>query len=299
MATRLDVSSEARLRNLASSSGLDPHAVDEALRRGGGDAAAAEAFLRRLAAHTRGRPSTSPPTPEARITKCSWQLAEAAPAAFDILFASLTKVLREPTNERLRKINVTSGPFKEQVASRSAAAVELLYAVGYVPMHGFLVLQKHDSSLLSHALHALNEARAAPGYVAGKATMADERARKEATAQEQTAAALRRAAHRAKVPAEPAADDGGRASSACVITVKLAGIDPYEARVGTRRFDSDNTLNDLVHYIRSLDRVPESERLTIENVTTRPARVLDPATQGSLSLYALDLWPRAQVQVGA
>ena len=53
----------------------------------------------------------------------------------------------------------------------------------------------------------------------------------------------------------------------------------------TRRFDADNTLTDLLNFIRSLPAVPEGA-LTVENVTTRPARAFDPEREGGMSLRA-------------
>merc|ERR1719359_1853088 len=140
-------------------------------------------------------------------------------------------------------------------------------------MHGFLVLQNHDPRVLSLAIEALDEAKTISTYVAGRAKLDGEKARQAARTHDAAAAATRRAAHLAKVPAEPKVD---AASSACVITVRAPGGPPAG---DTRRFDSDNTLDDLVHWVRSLESVPE------------------PAREGQASLYALDLWPRGQVQV--
>ena len=71
-----------------------------------------------------------------------------------------------------------------------------------------------------------------------------------------------------------------------------------QKRLAIRRFDSDNVLQDLIHYVRSLPEVPEGA-LKVENVTTRPTILLDPKTHGHCSLYSLDLWPRAQVLVSS
>merc|ERR1719198_2843402 len=253
---------------------------------GRGDVDKAEAYIRGLTAR---RPPAAM-TAEDRIRLSAGKLSR-HPDALDILRASLAKVLAEPHCEKYRKVNVSSGPFKERVSSKTSAAVELLYAVGYEPMHGHLVLQSHEPRMLAMALEVLDEAKAAPTYVAGKAHMDGEKARQTARTHDAAAAAARRATYLAKVPAEPKAD---AATSACVITVRAPG---GPAVGDTRRFDSDSTLQDLVHWIRSLESVPEADALTIENVTVRPARVLDSEREGQASLYALDLWPRGQVLV--
>jgi len=70
-------------------------------------------------------------------------------------------------------------------------------------------------------------------------------------------------------------------------------------RCAQRRFESDNTLTDLAHYVRSLPEVPVDAQVRIENVTTRPHQRLDPEDQlqRNASLYALDLWPISHVGV--
>jgi len=283
MTSRLDVSPERRLRNLGDSLKLTDRSSHDAILR-----------------LTTGKPRAVT-SREERIRKCAALLAN-TPAALDILEISLSKVIAKPNDERLRKVNL-QGIFRVKVAEKNAAGVELLYACGYEPMHGYLVLQKHDAAILSFALNELSAARSLSTYVSAKSALDGELARQQASVQDATAAASRRATFLAKVPDEPNPDECGRASTACVISVRVAtmkggALPQDQPRVATRRFDADNTLTDLLNYIRSLPAVPEGA-LTVENVTTRPARAFDPEREGGMSLYALDLWPRGQVQVSA
>lgn len=319
MSTRLDTSPQARLRALASTLALGEHDVDEALAACLGDAAAAAEWLQK------NKPAAGPAGPagpaawklsrwareatrrtltrEERVHKCATALAT-TPDALDILHASLAKVLEQPHSEKYRTVKVGSGAFRERVASQNPAGVELLYAVGYEPMHGHLVLQKHEPAILALALEELKAAKSLPTYVAADAARADVRARKAAAAQDASAKEARRAHYLAKVPAEPA--EGGIdscASSACVISIGVAwGHDQAPlgaaAKVATRRFESDCTLNDLVSYVRSLQAVDDPDgEISLANVTTRPTRVLEPSREGEASLYALDLWPRGRIEV--
>jgi len=250
------------------------------------DVRAAENMLRRLAVVPTRSPAAL--SREERLRKCASTLA-CTPEALDLLHTSLAKVLSQPHNERLRKVNVTT--FKAQVAN--PAGIELLLLAGYEFMHGHAVLQHHDAASIGAAVSALSDARNLSTYIDAKAARETARAHEHALAQDAAAAAARRAAFLAKVPSEPKPGDD-RESSACVITICVGG--DATSRV-TRRFDSDNTLTDLVHFVKSLPRTPEGGALTIKNTTTRPVRVLDPTTQGGMSLYALDLWPRGQVMV--
>jgi len=307
MATRLDTSPEMRLRRVArflSVNGVELGETDiqAALRKANGNASDAERLLREVAAtanlHIRRPPSSargrsSPLTREERISKACSTLAPHA-EAIDILLASLTKVKKDPTNERFRKVNVkASGPFKEKVAS-TPGGVELLYSVGFEPMYGHLVLQSLDLSLLEHALACLASARSTDAYLTTKAKSLSAKAAEEARKEREAAAAIKRAEFLAKVPPEPAADNGGSVHSTCVLTFTVSG-----ERVARRKFESDNTLEDVLNYVRSLSSVPVDAVVQLDNVTTAPFRHLDPADKrcATASLYALDLWPMGTVGI--
>ena len=63
-----------------------------------------------------------------------------------------------------------------------------------------------------------------------------------------------------------------------------------------RRFESCNTLEDLLNFVRSLPRAPKRD-LVLDNITTRPPRRLDTAAQLGLTLQRLDMWPSGHVAV--
>lgn len=282
MTSRLDTSPTTRLCVLARNLSLTEQDAKDALRASAGDEGRAESILIK-------RANTSVLAPLDRVKKAAAALA-LTPDVLDILEASLTKVLQQPHAERLRKVNVTSGAFFERVASKGTAGVALMYAVGYTPMHGHLVLQNHDAALLRAALETLAAARQTTEYREKKAELDGATARRQAASRDEEAARARRAAYLAKVPEEPTAADG---ASACVITIRVG---ESKAAGTKRRFDSANTLEDLYNFVRSLEGAPEGE-LVVTNVTTRPPKVLDPQTHAQVSLYALDLWPVSQVRV--
>ena len=60
--------------------------------------------------------------------------------AIDLLRASLTKVLEQPHNERFRTVNPTTAAMSPVADARGGT--EFLWAVGYEPIYGHLVLQK-------------------------------------------------------------------------------------------------------------------------------------------------------------
>ena len=306
MSTRLATSPEVRLRRIArflSVNGVElgEPDVQAALRKANGNATDAERLLRELAKslHIRHPPSSSSrgrSSPLTRKERCAKACVTLSPNvdAVDILMSSLTKVSKDPTNERFRKVNVSSaGPFKDRVAS-VPGGVELLYSVGFEPMYGHLVLQSFDASLLEHALACLEAARTSEAYLSAKARKLSAKAADDARKEKEAAAALKRAGYLSKVPAEPAAENGGSVHSTCVLTFTVGG-----ERIARRKFESDNTLEDVLNYVRSLVAVPVDAVLKLDNVTTAPFRHLDPEDKrcASASLYALDLWPMGTVGI--
>lgn len=210
--------------------------------------------------------------------------------ALDVLHTSLGRLRDQPTNEKFRTISLQKGMFAERVAV-CPGAVPLLAAIGYEQMHGHLVLQRFDVSVVQSALLALEDAKQTAEYQSAKAKAAIEASRQSATALEESARAAQRAAALAKVPREP--PEGSATSSACQISIHVEG-----ARVARRRFESHDTLEDVMNFVRSLAEAP-SGPFVLENITTRPPCVLDQATQGTCSLFSLDLWPVGHVQVAA
>lgn len=233
-------------------------------------------------------------TPIERINRAAakLQIAPSCSLAVDILFASLSKAREFPHSERYRKVSVANAVFKESVLG-VPGGTELLYAVGYEPMFGHLVLQQWSEPLLTHALETLSRLKESSAYLSS-AAMAQSAANVEAQRQAELAvAAQRRAAHASRVPKEP--EQGDAATKSCVvINIKLV-----DEKIASRKFDSEATLRDLLHFVRSLERVPNPEApLRLENVTTAPAIQLN-AVDADLdrSLYSLDLWPVSHVRV--
>merc|ERR1719488_347616 len=104
----------------------------------------------------------------APITRAADRLAAGAHArAIDLLHASLSKVLADPHNERYRTVN-PQHPAMQPVAN-ARGGIELLWAVGYEPIHGHLVLQRYDPDRLRQGLAALEQVRRSDAYAAARA----------------------------------------------------------------------------------------------------------------------------------
>ena len=95
-----------------------------------------------------------------------------------------------------------------------------------------------------------------------------------------------RAAWLSRVPEEPPEGEAGNAL-VCFHTAKAQTW---------RRFESHCTLENLVHFARSLPLTPLGD-IQLTNVTMSPVVVLDQQSQLGLTLQRLDLWPAGHVRV--
>jgi len=227
-----------------------------------------------------------------RVDRCVNALAS-HPAALDILLTSLIKAVEHPNTERYRKVPVEHPTFKRVVGSVTGGT-ELLFAVGYEPMYGHLVLQKWDEQLLKRAIQGLEAAKAGSTYQKARAELDAEKARAEQAAREHEAIRAKRAGFASLVPKEP--DPAEEEATSCV---EISVQNDAGAKVARRRFDSENTLRNLLDYIRSLDITPIEGTIKIQNVTTAPFAELDIERCLDCSLYSLDLWPVSHVRIVA
>jgi hypothetical protein len=240
------------------------------------------------------------PAPQ-RIDKAVTQLAE-HPPVLDVLLTSLKKAIADPGLKRIRKIDLNDSVYRNTVAD-APGGTDLLLACNYAPdgaltelgSLGHLVLQRYDAALLGHAITALEEAQGSETYLLVKQRLSNEHAEAVARVAEEEAKQAKRAAHLAQVPAEP--EQGGTVygtSSVSQIDIQVSG----ENKV-SRRFESQDTLVSLEHFIRGLSGTPDGPdaELVVEDVTTHPPKALDLETQAGETLYALGLWPIAQIRV--
>jgi len=226
-------------------------------------------------------------TPTQRIDRCVGLLAS-SPKALDILLASLKKARDDPTVERFRKVPVDHPTFRLLVGSVPGAR-ELLFACGYEPMHGHLVLQTFNRDLLERAVVGMEAAQKGDEYRGAKALLEDEQRRAKEVASKEEESRKTREKFAKLVKPEPSLEDN---STSCTVVAVLVDGE----RVGNRRFDSEHTLRDLLNYIRSLEGAPQGS-FQLENVTTAPYSKLDIDRCLDCSLYSLDLWPRSHVRV--
>lgn len=221
------------------------------------------------------------------MQQCAARLAGRAEAV-DVLVASLGRVLQHPDEEKYRKVNPSNPSFARTVGA-VPGGVDFLMAVGYEPLHGHLVLQRRDPALLWLGKSALEAVRHSDVYIGAKESLEIEKAIGMSAVAYDEEDVKRRQAFASRVPDEPAEGAAGTAK----ICTHVGGSSTW------RRFRSDETLEDILNFVRSLPGTPavrDVRELKVANVTTRPATAFDANTQLGLTLQTLGMWPTGHVR---
>jgi len=209
------------------------------------------------------------------------------PNSVDILITSLRKVSLSPHD--VSRVPVHNKNFQKNVLG-VPGGVELLQACGYVDQGQYLVLKKVDVGRIQEAKRALEHAR---DHSISYQTAKESQDLDLAIAQSKEAYKQKNAERKEElaelVPEEPPEGAAGN--------VKLCFHfkDKGEERKIWRRFESHDTLKDLINYVGSLKEF-SSQRWQLVNVTMSPREVLSPSRNGT-TLQNLDLWPVGHVLV--
>lgn len=148
------------------------------------------------------------------------------------------------------------------------------------------MLQRHDPERLRAGLAALQRAKATEEIKEAGQRLQEERARAVASKAQREREDAARSTYRAKVPEEPPEGEAGTS----LLCFHIAG------KYVWRRFESCNTVEDALNFVRSLPAVDPNATLLLKNVTQAPAVPLTSDVSG-YTLQRLDMWPSAQVAV--
>jgi len=230
--------------------------------------------------------------PMARVAELAQALSCHA-SVVDILLASVSRVLSNPNDERVRKVSLKAKVF-DRCEHVKRLMVAFLNAIGFEYVHGYLVLQTLDVKKLQAGHAHLEAAKLTDAYrnardeeLAAKAMM---RTREAALAQESET----RQAYLSKAPKEP---QEGAAGSTQLCFLVQSPSSKARRFVGKRRFESWDTLGDVVNFARSLPGVPLDSSLELDNVTISPSMCLDLGEQRTHTLERLDLWPSGLILI--
>ncbi|CAB9510763.1 expressed unknown protein [Seminavis robusta] len=236
---------------------------------------------------------------EEQIQRCCDRF-KSFPATVDTLIRALQTILSNPAVRKYRRIDQTNPGYQRSLAG-APGAEQLLLALGFRRMtdEQSLVLDTVNRDLLQMALGALNETTKTPEY---------QHAKKELVFRKDVAAHLRATptAHEltarqtllSKVPREPAP---GRSA---VMMIHLGGNDD-NSRTLTRRFDGDDTLQDVLHWLAGTvgtifyQNLVESRSWSLVDVNRLGETPIncDAPVAAITTLQHLGFWPSGRLQL--
>lgn len=229
---------------------------------------------------------------EEQVLRCADRL-KSSPLALDALHRALATIRDNPRDDKYRTVDKSAAGYKRSLES-APGAEDMLLAMSF-RRHGNneLVLERSmvDPALLYLGISALEQAKLSNEYLQGKRTIAfgKELAHVLALGDSSEAEAIKRSQFLGRCPSEP---EGGRGA---VMQVKLA--DHATIR---RRFDADDTLNDVLNWLGAHgsvipDRIATRE-WSLVDLNHYPVSPVDPG-EAHLTLQYLGCWPSGKLEL--
>jgi PUB domain/UBX domain len=210
-------------------------------------------------------------------------------AAVDTLHRALTVIYQNPSDSKYRRVDTAHSGYQRAVAG-APGTQDFLRAMKFFPQGSVLILseQMYDHALIYLGLTALEQAKQSPEYMSAKTQLVFQKEvasllETKVTPEEMS----RRNQYRSNCPKEP--------SEGTLLQVHL--IDGHTIR---RRFDSDDTVADLLSWIGSqvgsvvYQRVVEERTWTLMDVNHRV-----PLDVGAVyaTLQYVGCWPSGRLQL--
>ena len=211
-------------------------------------------------------------------------------AAVDTLLKAITAVQQDPTNPKFRTIDTTTAGYQRSLAG-AVGATDFLAAMMYRPIGPKLVLDAAnvDPALLFLGISALEQTKLTTEYqlTKGQAVLAKSLQTIRAEGGRSEVEAILRAADLSKCPAEPMV---GKSAN---VQVTLG------EEVVRRRFEGDDTLQDVLHWLGAhgsgiFQNLNRGEWVLLD--TDRNV-MLDVRTQANDTLQYLECWPSGRLRL--
>jgi hypothetical protein len=233
---------------------------------------------------------------EKKLAKLAKVLA-ADPVALDTVATIISTIQSHPTDAKYKRLRWSNKKFEKTVRYASGATT-FLKTIGFEETSDALVMHIVDPTVLWAASSCLEAVKKKPVYKNNVAQIEFKQIM-AILAQSSTSNAARigaaevakRKDYEAKVPVEP----GKGEMQQTRITVIL-GDTRFD-----RRFPSDSTMEDILHYTGSLNSIiPQkirSKEWTFLNTTMFPSQTIDYGQEKGRTLYSLELWPSGVIEV--
>lgn len=226
---------------------------------------------------------------EEQIQRCCARF-KSQPKTVDTLIRSIFIISENPLKRKYRRID-RANPGYQRTLAEVPGAEQLLRTLGFVRRDSqTLVLDKVDKSLMQHALQTLEATKVSTEYQQAKTEQEFAKDVIHHLKVTPTDAELfQRQALLSKVPQEP---PKGRAA---VMMIHLG-----DSRLLTRRFDGDDTLQDVLHWLGGTagvvfyDQV-SSGKWSLVDVNRHGGVPLDCQTSGHKTLQHLGFWPSGRL----
>lgn len=233
---------------------------------------------------------------EEQILRCADRLKN-SPNAVDTLLRALAAVQKDPQNDKFRKINKTNPGYQRSLANVPGAE-DMLHAVNFRPRGGdhpntlVLLSSMVDPALLYLGISALEQTKQTREYQQGKQKLVFAKQLQEIqnSVNDSEAEALKRADHMSKCPTEPPAGRGA------LMQVSLGPDQTIR-----RRFDGDDTLSDVLHWLGGHGSViPDhilSRTWSLVDLNRYPVVPIDCESHRARTLQYIGCWPSGKLEV--
>jgi hypothetical protein len=260
-------------------------------------------------------PALSSKTKQEQILRCTNRLAP-HPLAVDTLLRAFTCIRTDPDADKYRKIDPRSEGF-QRVLEGVPGALDLILAMNFVERGGggtggggrgrgtakatdlVLIRERVDPALLFLGISALEKTRESKEYAEKKKQIAFEKdaedilqGNRSRGSQEETTELIQRAECLSKVPSEPL---NGAGALMQVIVGKETKL--------SRRFDGDDTLQDVVHWMGAHgSAIPDkilSREWSLVDLNRYPLVAVDVECNLDRTLQYIGCWPSGRMEIRA
>lgn len=209
------------------------------------------------------------------------------PAAVDVLYKVLTTLRDDPVNPKYQRLSCQTAGYQKTIQP-AVGAEDFLRAMRFYKDSQQWILQGFDAALLYLGISALEQTMATTEYIDTKKQQAFEKQvcsllDATVTAEEHGA----RASHLRRCPSEP--------QSGALVTIELSAQNKIQ-----RRFDGDDTVEDMLHWLASACGTAIYEKVAITkewNLMDRNQKVLTviDTTKQHLTLQFVGCWPSGRL----
>jgi len=218
---------------------------------------------------------------------------KSSPQALDTLYKTLKALQSDPNHPKFRRINQTTAGYQKSLAN-APGAEDLLMAMNYRKTGPKLLsIEYVDQATLYLGISALEQTRLTEEYITAKALVQFHKdvVQMFHSADNDVNEAIARSNYMSKLPTEPTM--GG-----AWIFVNFDGLEEAQFKL-KRKFDGDDTVEDVLHWIAGngtaiLSKLQSGEWVLVD-ANRHPPASLDVTNLSSKTLQYIGCWPSGKL----